>query len=135
MRFEPRVPQASMVHCYLFAPKSHIERAHAATIAATGARLFNRLRGRGYLADVAAEPVDGSVCAETWYFEWSFGSKNGAIDAELIVEPWRVFLDHLVRLRRAEPPKTVAQAAAQAQASAAKPAAAAAALPAKATRK
>ncbi len=131
MRFEPRVPQASMVHCYLFAPKSHIERAHAATIAATGSRIYNRLRGRGYLADIAAEPMDGSVCAETWYFEWSFGGKNGAIDAELIVEPWRVFLDHLVRLRRAEPPKTVAAVAAAAATSAAKPAA----QPAKATRK
>ena len=87
-----------MVHCYLFAPKAHIDRAHAAATAATGCRLFNRLRGRGYLPD--SEPQPPSVSKEAWYFEWSFGTKNGAIDAEFVMEPWRVFLEQLVKLRQ-----------------------------------
>jgi hypothetical protein len=102
VRFEPRVPQASMVHCYLFAPKAHIERAHAAVMTATGCRLFNRLRGRGYIAD--AEPQPATVSAESWYFEWSFGAKNGSIDAELIVEPWNIFLTQLIEMRRQATP-------------------------------
>eukprot|EP00948_MAST-09A_sp_MAST-9A-sp1_P003648 g3648.t1 len=89
IRFEPESPKSCMIHCYFTAPElkfnelcRKIERAHRAVSRSQKIRLFNRLRGEGYISNSA-------------YFEWTMGPFNRRLFVENLEAGWKEFLVHL----------------------------------------
>ena len=80
LRFDPPVPTACMVHVYLRGSEAVLAAARAKVKAATGATLWNRLRGKGH----------GKLHDEL-YFELSMGPTNAAIPLEAVLEAFRAF--------------------------------------------
>lgn len=90
VRFEPPLPESCMVHGYLKGTEQDMEEAHAKALKASGIRLWNRLRGRGYASD---GKLDG-LAAEV-YFEWNMGPANAAIPTEIYLRGWKAFAEEL----------------------------------------
>merc|ERR1712060_637642 len=78
VRFEPPVPEATLVHGYLQGSADILEEAHARVQKTTGIRLWKKLRGVGYRADCAsasgtAVSLNSSHKTRELYFEWNMG--------------------------------------------------------------
>lgn len=84
VRFEPPEPQCCHAHCYLTGRAEDLAAARDAALAATGVRVFRRLRAEG-VGDEARE------C----YFEWVVGPQQLALSEELVLRAWTAFLEAL----------------------------------------
>ena len=88
IRFDPPVPQVSMIHIYLNASDTLCVQAKDLALAETGISCFFRIR----LANIGN--TKGQSCLEL-----NMGPLNSEIDETVWIKGWKSFLDHLVRLK------------------------------------
>ena len=86
LRFDPPVPQVSLVHVYLRCSPQQATAACDAAEAESGVRVFSRIRGTG---------MAGTPAAAQSYFEFNMGPLNAAVGDEVWVKGWGAFLAKL----------------------------------------
>lgn len=85
VRFEPPIPEATLVHGYLRGSVDGLEAAHSRVQKETGLRLWSKLRGHGYRSPSASTTEPHS---EEHYFEWNMGPANASLLTEDFLRGW-----------------------------------------------
>eukprot|EP00729_Bicosta_minor_P009533 gene9533-33185_t len=92
VRLWPKVPNASMIHVYIYGNPEDLMQVHAIAEKISGVALFREFIGRGFGNRFAQE----GLCKESWqYFEWRMGANHAEITNDELVQAWTVFLDTL----------------------------------------
>ena len=91
--FDPSFPETNMVHVYLKASVEHCEKARDIVKAKTGVLVFNRLH-----KIETSDPLHKLGFASR--FEWTIGEANFAVENEIFIDTWKMFIDELKHLKR-----------------------------------
>ena len=86
MKFNPPLPEVSLVHVYIHASREECEKAKVQVFAEKNVNVYSRLRGG------EDDPVQ--------YFEWNMGDVNGRIDDSVFVDCWESFFGFVEEIRR-----------------------------------
>ena len=104
--FSPDPPECCLVHCHLRGGAEELDKARDESARKTGYRVYRKLRGESYLANLPAGPDSSSRTSSSssssssskekrkkdWqYFEWNVGPVNGAVPVGRVEEAWAAF--------------------------------------------
>lgn len=91
--FDPSIPETNMVHVYLKVSVEQCEKARDVVKAKTGVQVFDRLR------EIKASDTLRKLGFAS-RFEWTIGEANYAVENEIFINTWKLFIDELNYLKR-----------------------------------
>merc|ERR1719272_2420271 len=92
VRFWPRVPNACMIHVYIYGHPEDLMRVHKVAEQISGVALFDTFQGHGF----GYRFNQGAFTQESWqYFEWRMGVGHEQVTEDDLVHAWAVFLEQL----------------------------------------
>ena len=92
VRFWPRVPNASMIHVYVYGHPEDLMRVHKIAEQISGVALFEGFNGDGF----GYRFKQGAFARDSWqYFEWRMSVGHEQVTEDDLVYAWTVFLEQL----------------------------------------